>query len=140
MKTKLSILAAVLAIAMYACTFAGEPAAPASPKTGAVIDNGMAPKLIAGSQLQYADNHGKNIYTFFKDGRYRYATMSQNQTTAGSREGKYLYTITAPGKATITLDKTEAIRLSFDTPLTATGTLDGDVRKYRFQIIRPDGE
>jgi len=27
-----------------------------------------------------------------------------------------------------------------DTPLTATGTLDGDVRKYRFQIIRPDGE
>jgi hypothetical protein len=66
--------------------------------------------------------------------------MSQNQTTAGSREGKYLYTITAPGKATITLDRTETIRLSFDTPLTATGTLDGDVRKYRFQIIRPDGE
>ncbi len=135
----LALLAATSAGLLVSCAVSDNPPKPGT-SAAAAVENGLAPKIIAGSQLHYADNHGKNVYTFLTGGRFRFATMSQNQTTADSREGKYTYAITSPDNALISLDKNSAIRLRFDNPLTARGTVDDDVRTYRFTITRPDGE
>ena len=94
----------------------------------------LAPVSIAGRQLEYADPHGVNIYTFFTGGRYRYATLSRNRTYADSREGRYDYKRTGNKTGTIRFDKEPAIRLAFTDPKTATGHVDGDERVYRFLI------
>jgi len=140
-------LALAAALLLPACVSSDSASAPDTPTPGASatasgteVGNGMAPRYLAGSQLEYTNPQGKNVYTFFGDGCYRYATMSQNQTTAASREGKYTYRITAPGRAHLTFDRDPAIRLQFDSPLTATGTVEGDTQTYSFRVIRPDGE
>ncbi|MEI7863862.1 MAG: hypothetical protein WCI38_00720 [Chthoniobacterales bacterium] len=103
-------------------------------------EHGMAPSALAGSQMKYADNHGHYVYTFFEDGLYRFASMSQNETAADSREGRYTYAVKSAGGATITFDHEPAIRLLFSDPLNATGTIEGDDRTYSFRIYRSDGE
>jgi hypothetical protein len=102
-------------------------------------DNGLAPLAIAGNQLHYRDNHGSYTYTFFSDGRYRFASVHQTGTSADSREGRYRYVITAPGKAALSFDKESTIRLRFESPLDRTGTTDGDVRPFAFTISHSGG-
>ena len=92
----------------------------------------LAPVSIAGRQLEYADPHGVNIYTFFTGGRYRYATLSRNRTYADSREGRYDYKRTGNNMGTISFDKESAIQLVFVGQNAATGCVDGDQRVYRF--------
>jgi hypothetical protein len=132
------LAAAVSAASLTSC----ETPAPATnpPAETATVDNGMAPRSIANHQMRYSDNHGSYTYTFFGDGRYRFASMSQNQTVADSREGRYQYAITSPGKSIVTFDDEPPIRLSFSGPLDATGQIEGDQRNYRFTFTRPDGE
>jgi hypothetical protein len=103
-------------------------------------EHGMAPSALAGSQMKYADNHGRYAYTFFEDGRYRFAFMSQNETTADSRAGRYTYALKSAGGATITFDHEPSIRLTFADPLNATGTIEGDDRTYSFRIYHSGGE
>lgn len=94
----------------------------------------------AGAQMRYADNHGKYTYTFFSDGRYRFVAVSQNETMADSREGRWEYQVTGPSRAELRLDGDSVISLKFDGVLEASGTIDDDVRTYRFSFTRPDGE
>jgi len=96
----------------------------------------IAPPAIGGTQMKYADNHGRYVYTFFKDGRYRFAFMSQNETVADSREGRYMYTPGHDGKATIAFEGEPAIRLKFSDPLGASGTIEGDDRVHQFRFLR----
>jgi len=102
--------------------------------------HGMAPGALAGSQMKYADNHGRYVYTFLDDGRYRFASMSQNETMADSREGHYTYTVDDAGHATLSFDHDPTIRMTFSDPLNAKGTIEGDERAYSFRFYRSDGE
>ena len=100
----------------------------------------MTPLRIAGSQLHYRDNLGRYTYTFFADGRYRFASIHQSGTWADSREGRYRYVITAPSEATLSFARESAIHLRFESPFNGSGTTDGDVRPFAFTITRPDAE
>jgi len=102
-------------------------------------DHCMAPSALAGSQMKYADNHGHYVYTFFEDGRYRFASMSQNETMADSREGRYTYTLDDAGHVTLSFDHELTIRMTFSDPLNAKGTIEGDEREYSFRLHRADG-
>ena len=74
------------AVSVACLTSCETPSTPSSPAAEtAAVDNGMAPRSIANHQMRYSDNHGSYTYTFFGDGRYRFASMSQNQTVADSR-------------------------------------------------------
>jgi hypothetical protein len=95
----------------------------------------IAPASLSGSQLKYSDNHGRNIYTFFPDGRYRFAWLSQNESLADSREGRFHYSITKTNEALIRFENEPQITLQFTKPGLATGTIQGDVRIYQFQIV-----
>jgi hypothetical protein len=95
----------------------------------------MAPASLAGSQLKYRDNHGRNIYTFFSDGRYRFAWLSQNESLADSREGRFHYSTTKTNEALIRFENEPPITLRFTKPGLATGTIHGDLRIYQFQIV-----
>lgn len=104
------------------------------------VDNGMAPRTLGGSQLHYSDNHGKNTYTFFEDGRFKFTTQAHNKASVDSHEGHWQYAITSPSHSIVTFDNDQPIRLTFSDPLTASGTIEGDQRTYKFTITRPDGE
>ena len=104
-------------------------------KNHAASASSLAPQSLAGSQLKYRDNHGRNIYTFFPDGRYRYASLSQNESLADHREGRFQYAVRSPSKAVVSFDKEPSITLRFKDRGLAIGTIDGDVRVYQFQIV-----
>ena len=97
-------------------------------------ENGPAPAQLAGRQLQFTDSHGINFYTFFADGRYRYATLSQNKTYADSREGRFTYKRSGSNRAEIRFADEPTIRLTFSELSKATGTIDGDQRTYLFRL------
>lgn len=90
----------------------------------------------AETQMRYADNHGKYTMTFFGDGRYRFVSVSQNETMADSREGQWEYEVSGPHTALLRLDGDSVIRLEFSAPLEASGTIDDDVRIYQFRFTR----
>jgi hypothetical protein len=100
----------------------------------------MAPASLAGSQLKYRDNHGRNIYTFFSDGRYRFAWLSQNESLADSREGRFQYSTTKTNEALILFENEPPITLRFTKPGMTTGTIQGDERIYQFQILPEDAK
>ena len=100
----------------------------------------MAPASLAGSQLKYSDNHGRNIYTFFPDGRYRFAWLSQHESLADSREGRFHYSTTKTNEAQIRFENEPQITLRFTKPGLATGTIQGDLRIYQFQIVPWDAK
>jgi hypothetical protein len=104
-------------------------------KNTRTVSGSMAPASLAGSQLKYRDNHGRNIYTFFSDGRYRFAWLSQNESLADSREGRFHYSITKTNEALIRFENEPPITLRFTKPGMATGTIEGDERIYEFQIL-----
>jgi len=100
----------------------------------------MAPASLAGCQLKYSDNHGRNIYTFFPDGRYRFAWLSQNESLAESREGRFHYSIMKTNEALIRFEHEPQITLRFTKPGFASGTIQGDLRIYEFQIAPWDAK
>ena len=100
----------------------------------------MAPASLAGSQLKYSDNHGRNFYTFFPDGRYRFAWLSQNESLADSREGRFHYSTTKTNEALIRFENEPQITLRFTKPGSATGTIQGDLRIYEFHIVPCDAK
>ena len=100
----------------------------------------MAPTSLAGCQLKYSDNHGRNIYTFFSDGRYRFAWLSQNESLADSREGRFHYSTTKINEALIRFENDPQITLRFTKPGLATGTIQGDLRIYEFHIVPWDAK
>ena len=135
------LLALVLAAAGVACTTPTESAATTSPGAPASsADTGMAPKILAGSQLHYSDLHSRNTYTFKSDGKFLFDYVHHGSGDSGGRDGGYRYRITAPGKARVDVDDGDFMRLEFDSPLSGTCVFDGDVRRYGFTITRPDGE
>jgi hypothetical protein len=97
--------------------------------------SGLAPQSLAGNQLKYRDNHSRNIYTFFPDGRYRYASLSQNESFSDHREGRFQYAVRSNAEAVISFDDEPSITLRFTDRDLAVGTIDGDVRVYQFQIV-----
>ncbi len=109
-------------------------------KIPALSSNGLAPGSLAGFQLKSADNHGRNIYTFFPGGRYRFAWLSQNESLADSREGRFDYSITSPNEALLGFEDEPPITLRFFKPGLATGTIQGDLRTYQFQLVPFDAE
>lgn len=94
----------------------------------------LAPESIEGRQVEYADLHGINIYSFFTEGRYRYATLSKNRTFADSREGHYEFERTGKKSGTIRFHNEPSIHLVFTSSNSATGRIDGDCRSYRFLL------
>ena len=135
------LLALVLAAAGVACTTPTESAATTSPGAPASsADNGMAPKILASSQLHYSDLHSRNTYTFKSDGKFLFDYVHHGSGDSGGRDGGYRYRITAPGKARVDFDDGDFMRMEFDSPLSGTCVFDGDVRRYGFTITRPDGE
>jgi len=135
------LLALALAAAGVACTVSTEPAAPTPPgATTSAADNGMAPKVLAGSQLHYSDLHSRNTYTFKPDGTFLFDYVHHGSRDSGGRDGGYRYRITAPGKARVDFDDGDFMLMEFDSPLSGTCVFDGDVRRYGFTITRPDGE
>jgi hypothetical protein len=100
----------------------------------------MAPASLAGRQLKYSDNHGRNVYTFFPDGRYRFAWLSQNESLADSREGRFHYSATKTNDALIRFENEPQITLRFTEPGLATGTIEGDWRIYQFHIVPWDAK
>jgi len=109
-------------------------------KNTRVTRGNMAPPSLAGRQLKYSDNHGRNIYTFFPDGRYRFAWLSQNESLADSREGRFYYSTTKTNEARIRFENEPQITLRFTEPGLATGTIQGDLRTYQFHIVPKDAE
>jgi len=109
-------------------------------KNTRVTRGNMAPASLAGRQLKYSDNHGRNIYTFFPDGRYRFAWLSQNESLADSREGRFYYSTTKINEARIRFENEPQITLRFTEPGLATGTIQGDLRTYQFHIVPKDAE
>ena len=105
-----------------------------------VTRGNMAPASLAGRQLKYSDNHGRNIYTFFPDGRYRFAWLSQNESLADSREGRFHYSTTKANEALIRFENDPQITLRFTKPGLATGTIQGDLRIYEFHIVPWDAK
>ena len=127
-----SLSAALLALALL-CSCSTP--SPEPRKSHAASASGLAPQSLAGSQLKYRDNHGRNIYTFFPDGRYRYASLSQNESLADHREGRFQYAVRSPAEAVVNFDDESAITLRFTDRGLANGTIDGDMRVYQFQIV-----
>jgi hypothetical protein len=109
-------------------------------KNTRTVSGSMAPASLAGRQLKYRDNHGRNIYTFFSDGRYRFAWLSQNESLADSREGRFHYSTTKTNEALIRFENEPTIMLRFTKPGMATGTIEGDKRIYQFQILPEDAK
>jgi hypothetical protein len=130
-------IAAVLTLALMGGCSRGISSANLEKNTRATRGN-MAPAFLAGSQLKYRDNQGRNIYTFFPDGRYRFAWLSQNESLADSREGRFHYSTTKPNEALIRFENEPQITLRFTKPGLATGTIQGDLRIYHFHIV-PSG-
>lgn len=104
-------------------------------KNHAASATGLAPQSLAGSQLKYRDNHGRNIYTFFPNGRYRYASLSQNESLADHHEGRFQYAVRSPAEAVVNFEDESAITLRFTDRGLANGTINGDMRVYQFQIV-----
>ena len=127
-----SLTAALLALGML-CGCSSP--SPEPRKNHAASASGLAPQSLAGSQLKYRDNHGRNIYTFFPDGRYRYASLSQNESLADHREGQFHYAVRSPAEAVVSFDDEPSITLRFADRGLPSGTIDGDVRVYQFQIV-----
>jgi hypothetical protein len=100
----------------------------------------MAPASLADCQLKYSDNHGRNVYTFFPDGRYRFAWLSQNESLTDSREGRFHYSNTKTNEALIRFENEPQITLRFTKPGLATGTIQGDLRIYEFHIAPWDAK
>jgi hypothetical protein len=100
----------------------------------------MAPASLAGRQLKYSDNHGCNIYTFFPGGRYRFAWLSQNESLADSREGRFHYSTMKKNETLIRFENEPQITLRFTKPGLATGTIQGDLRTYQFHIVPWNGK
>ena len=90
--------------------------------------------------MYYRDNHGQNTYTFLADGRYRFASMSQNRTVADSSEGRWAWRLLTTDRGELTLSNGQRAVLDFSAPLQATGKFEGDVRAYSFRFTREDGE
>jgi hypothetical protein len=90
--------------------------------------------------MHYRDNHGDYTYTFFADGRYRFAAMSQNRTVADSAEGRWTWKLLTTDRAELTLSNGQRAVMDFSAPLQATGKFEGDVRPYSFRFTREDGE
>ena len=139
------LLALVLSAVGFACTATAPtgPAAPASPgaaTTDSAADNGMAPKILAGSQLHYSDLHSRNTYTFKPDGKFLFDYVHHGSGDRGGRDGGYRYRTTAPGKARVDFDDGDFMLMEFDSPLSGTCVFDGDVRRYGFTLTRADGE
>ena len=135
------LLALVLTTAGVACTAPTDPATPGPPGAPAsAANNGMAPKILAGSQLHYSDLHSRNTYTFKPDGKFLFDYVHHGSGDSGGRDGGYRYRITGPGKARVDFDDGDFMRMEFDSPLSGTCVFDGDVRRYGFTITRPDGE
>jgi len=127
-----SLTAALLALAtLCACSSPSRERR----KRKSIPAGGLAPQSLAGSQLKYRDNHGRNIYTFFPDGRYRFASLSQNESLANYREGRFQYAVRSPAEAVVNFDNESAITLRFSDRGLANGTIDGDTRVYQFQIV-----
>ena len=139
LKTMPLTVAALLALTML-CGCSGRIPFLAQRKNNALPINGMAPQSLAGHQLKYQDNHGRNIYTFFPDGRYRFASLSQNESLADQREGRFQYVIRKPDEAVVSFEDEPPITLRFSDHGRASGTISGDVRIYQFQIVPFDAK
>jgi hypothetical protein len=132
-------IAAVLILALMGGCSRSISSANLEKNTRAMRGN-MAPASLAGRQLKYGDNHGRNIYTFFPDGRYRFAWLSQNESLTDSREGRFHYSTTKINEALIRFENEPQITLRFTELGLATGTIQGDWRIYEFHIVPCDAE
>jgi hypothetical protein len=113
---------------------------PAPPAGQPTASNSMAPRSLAGTKMSYTDLHSRNVFTFFANGTFQFDYIHHSGTDTGGRSGRYRYKITSPNNAVIDCGDDEVISLRFDSPLTATGTIEGDLRPYRFTLTRAAGE
>jgi hypothetical protein len=108
---------------------AGWPGQPQAQQAGSIL---RSPN---GARIRYQDNHGTYTITLFPDGRYRHVSVSQNETLADTREGRWTWEPAANGRGELTLgDNTWTLR--FVSQDRADAKTDGDVRTYRFSFDR----
>ncbi len=103
----------------------GAPGWPGQGTPGSVFANP------AGARIRYQDNHGKYVITLFPDHRYRWVSVSANETMADTREGKWRWKPSGAGKGELDFgDDTWTLR--FTSPDKAEAKTEGDMRTYYF--------
>lgn len=112
-----------------------DPGAPGWPGHGAKPGIDAVLESPGGSRIRYQDNHGKYVVTLFPDHRYRWMSVSANETMADTREGKWAWKRSGPGKGELDFgDDTWTLR--FTAPDKAEAKTEGDTRTYYFTLER----
>jgi hypothetical protein len=89
----------------------------------------------SGSRLRYQDNHGRYTITLFPNARYRFVSISQNESMADTTEGRWSWRRTGFGLGELSIGG-EVWSLRFVSPERAEATTAGDVRTYSFSFER----
>ncbi|HWB06006.1 MAG TPA: hypothetical protein VG796_23490 [Verrucomicrobiales bacterium] len=110
------------------------PGAPGWPGRGEAGFDGIL-ESPGGSRLRYQDNHGRYTITLFPGGRYRFVSISQNETMADTTEGRWSWERTGFNRGELTIGG-DTWNLRFVSPQRAEATTDGDVRPYFFSFER----
>jgi hypothetical protein len=89
----------------------------------------------ANTRVRYQDNHGRYTITLFPGGRYRFVSISQNETMADTTEGRWSYQRTGPQQGELRIGS-EVWYLRFTSPDAAEGTSPPDMRTYYLSFER----
>jgi hypothetical protein len=92
---------------------------------------------LSGTRLRYSDNHGRYNMTLFPGGRYRFVSISQNESVADTTEGRWSYQRTGPQTGELNVGG-EVWYLEFTSSSAARASTPGDVRTYFFAFERLD--
>ena len=88
-----------------------------------------------GSRFRYQDNHGRYTVTLFPGGRYRFVSISQNESMADTQEGRWSWRRSGRNQGELRLGP-ESWYLRFFSPDRAEATTSGDMRTYSFTFER----
>ncbi|HEX2750042.1 MAG TPA: hypothetical protein VHM91_18685 [Verrucomicrobiales bacterium] len=86
-----------------------------------------------GCRVRYQDNHGRYTITLFPGGRYRFVSISQNETMADSTEGRWTWHRTGFNQGELGIGGDDWA-LRFVSSRRAEAATPGDVRTYNFSF------
>ena len=88
-----------------------------------------------GSRIRYQDNHGRYTVTLFPGGRYRFVSISQNETMADTQEGRWTWRRSGRNQGELRIGP-ESWYLRFFSPDRAEASTPGDMRTHTFTFER----
>ena len=107
----------------------GQPGTPGYPGYNSISNDP------ANTRIRYQDNHGRYTITLFPGGRYRFVSISQNETMADTTEGRWSYQRTGQQQGELRIGS-ETWYLRFTSPDAAEATSPPDMRTYYFNFER----